>query len=416
MIVEALAEMRAPGDGRGDRLILAAAALVCLGALFARSSSSLLTPTFYAEDGRDFFAQAYNAGWPSIIATVNGYFHLYPRLLANLALSMGVPLAAIPGLFVAGCLGIYCCLWGAIAVRIPRSVGVRSLLILATVLVPVGNEIFVNQTNIQWFMPPLAVILWSGDAPGSALGRAMRAMLFVLSLWTGPFAIVLAPIFLMDAIRAGDWRQRGALLGVASAAALSTLATLVRFGTVERLSGGVNVSAYGFLQLLVRTFLYPLFSLGVDDLSGWPVVVLSVLVLVGLVWLGRAAARGGERFAVLSFVSAMAFFATTIASYWRDPSLLSPYTSASRVFYLPMVFLLWSLISVTRFDRMRVVAWSVAVLWSLVQIPLITWQPLSWERDPATLWPTYARRLEAGESLRVPIRPPGWEMVLDPRS
>ena len=85
---------------RTSRLLLACATVICVVALYLKQPHVFHLPQFYAEEGRLFFAEAYNDGWASLFYTANGYFHVFPRLLANLTLTLGVPYAVIPAVFV----------------------------------------------------------------------------------------------------------------------------------------------------------------------------------------------------------------------------------------------------------------------------------------------------------------------------
>lgn len=81
---------RAVSD-RKSQLLLACATVICGVALYLKQPHVFHLPQFYAEEGTFFFADAYNDGWRSLFYSANGYFHLFPRLLANLTLTLGVP-------------------------------------------------------------------------------------------------------------------------------------------------------------------------------------------------------------------------------------------------------------------------------------------------------------------------------------
>src|SRR5580765_2094708 len=103
---------------RREVLLLAVAAGICVAALYLKQPQAFRLPQFYAEEGQVFFADAYNDGWVSLTYTANGYFHLFPRLLANLTLALRVPYAHIPAVFVYTCLPVYFWLWYLIFARL----------------------------------------------------------------------------------------------------------------------------------------------------------------------------------------------------------------------------------------------------------------------------------------------------------
>ena len=84
-------ESSAPPQVR-EWALFALAVLVCVAVLVFRKPDAFTAPWFYAEEGRDFLADAYRDGWASLGYRANGYFHFYPRLVANLGLSTGVPI------------------------------------------------------------------------------------------------------------------------------------------------------------------------------------------------------------------------------------------------------------------------------------------------------------------------------------
>ena len=43
----------------------------------------------------------------------------------------------------------------------------KVFVVLTTMLLPLGNEIFMNQTNIQWVMALIPVVLYCGTAPAA---------------------------------------------------------------------------------------------------------------------------------------------------------------------------------------------------------------------------------------------------------
>jgi len=69
-------------------------AVVCaaIALIFSRQPDAFLHAQFFAEDGKIWFADAYNNGWfTSLFKAQDGYFQTLPRLAA--ALSLPAPLA-----------------------------------------------------------------------------------------------------------------------------------------------------------------------------------------------------------------------------------------------------------------------------------------------------------------------------------
>ncbi|HXT70997.1 MAG TPA: hypothetical protein VN700_14645 [Vicinamibacterales bacterium] len=397
---------------RKPQLLLACATVLCVVALYLKQPHIFALPQFYAEDGRFFFADAYNEGWRSLFYTANGYFHLLPRLLANLTLTLGVPYAYIPAVFVYGCLPIYFILWLKIFTRLQLAPEAKLFLALSTVLVPLGNEIFMNQTNVQWVMALIPVVLFCGDAPQRPWSRIADYGLLVLCVFTGPYVLFLLPVFVLITVLERRVSSRWLFLGICAVAMTACLFTLAHFGTVDRIRGATRWTWYGWARLAFRSYYFPVFSTYVDEAPEWAVVAMAAVLPILLAFAGRAVARSKNRFARVAFTAGLLLFFATAVSYGRNPDLPSPFASAIRNFYLPMVLLLWSLIAITRFERRRIAALTVAFAWFAVQISFI---PES-RRIPDLRWEVYAERLKSGAAMKIPITPAGWNMELRERT
>lgn len=396
---------------RKSPLLLACATVICVAALYLKQPHIFHLPQFYSEEGRNFFADAYNHGWISLFYTTNGYFHLLPRLLGNICLTLGVPYAYIPTVFVYACLPIYFFLWFKIFTRLQLPPVTKMFLVLATVLVPLGNEVFMNQTNVQWVMALIPIVLYCGSGPQRTWSRVVDYIALVLCVFTGPYVLFLLPVIAGAAIIEKQVKARAVFLGICLLAAGCCAFSLVQFGSVDRIGGATRWTVYGYVQLVFRSYYFPVFSTFVDSAPRWAVVPLSVVLPVLMFFLGRQVIASKNRFALIAFVAGFPLCAALFISYGRHPALPSPFHNAIRMFYLPMVLLLWALIASTRFDVRRGTGWAVAFLWFAVQISFIE-EP---RRMPDQRWEVYARRLETGEAMSIPITPAGWHMKLEER-
>jgi hypothetical protein len=393
---------------RKSTLLLACATVICGVVLYVKQAPIFQLPQFYAEEGRFFFADAYNDGWSSVFYTANGYFHLFPRLLANLCLTIGVPYGLIPTVFVYACLPVYFFLWLMIFTRLALPPIAKMFMVLSTVLLPLGNEIFMNQTNIQWVMALIPVVLFCGLAPTAAWRRTIDGAILILCVFTGPFVLFLFPIFLLAAVVEKQVRPHTAFLAICLIATVVCAVSLSHFGSVDRVRGATKMTMYGYVQLAFRSYYFPLFSTWVDSVPDWAVIALTAILPVILALLGRMVLKSGNRFAMVAFAAGLPLFIATLVSYGRHPALPSAFHNAIRNFYLPMVLLLWSLIAITKFDRRRVAAWALAFGWFVVQIPFIT----ETRSMPDLKWKKYAERIATGQAMTIPITPAGWGLTL----
>lgn len=387
-----------------------AAAVVSLAALILRRPDAFTMPWFYGEEGRDFYAQAWNEGWPSLFRTANGYFHLYPRLIANACVALHVPIDAVPWVNMAFALAMTGVVWTYAAIRFPGPPVARLFAAGAITLLPLGNEIWMTMTNIQWPMALLIPLILLGDAPRGRNWRMADSALLALACLTGPNALVLAPLVVWRAWRLRGGGPRVAILMVLAGALLAGGA-LIRHGDVSRTDGAFDPLDPGFAQALFFQLWFPVLGKGVHALPGPAQAVLAVAALVLLVrWRKRSSARSQATDALLA--CAALFFAAAMVAYRGEPGFLSPYYAGIRNFYLPAVLLCWAIIAGSDWSRRRWrAAWAALLLWWSAQTALFVGakrfrtEPM---RADTAAW-------ASGEPAVVPIDPPGWQMELRPR-
>lgn len=182
--------------GPPDLVVMIGVSLAGWLITFLRSPDTLRHPELYAEDGRVWFADAYQKGpvHPLFIAHT-GYLQTFPRLVADLALL--VPLRRLPLLFVLVAVVVQVLPAGLVvsqrfATLVP-SLPVRLLLALMYLLIPNSAEVNSNLTNAQWHLALLAFMVLVAD-DGGRWWRPFDVVVVVLSGLTGPFVILLAPV------------------------------------------------------------------------------------------------------------------------------------------------------------------------------------------------------------------------------
>lgn len=391
------------------------ACLLCTGMLYFRRPDAFTAPQFYAEEGRNFFAEAWNEGWPSCINGLAGYFHLYPRVLANAALALGVPVLYMPHVFNAGALVAYLLVWFYTFARLPCGLIGRFFGVLATGLVPMGNEVWMNQTNVQWVLALIIPLICFGKPPAGRLARVIDGCVLVVCSLTGPFAVVMAPLLILYPWRA----QRGsgwALLSrppvLLALSAGVTIVELLTFGTVQRtvpLPLPPTGHVQGVAHVLFDQLWFPFVSIGVRSVP-FPVQVVAIaaaLMFLVLVW--RKAQGGARPFVQAALGAAVCVIVATIIGYRDMLIVLSPFDSSIRNFYLPVVLMLWAVLCVPiRYRVPHLWSFSLLFAWWIVQtivfIGPTRFVDLHWERSAALI---------GKEAVVVPIQPPGWAMRLE---
>ena len=177
------------------------AAVAALLIIFARRPSAFLNPQFWAEDGKIWYADAYNHGLLfSLITPENGYFQTFSRLVA--ILSQAFPLKFGPAIFltVAVIIQIVTALF-IISPRMSQIVpgrGWRLVLGFLFLAIPHSWEIHTNVTNSQWHLALLACLIIIAEPSVSKVGRIFDISVCFLAAVSGPFCVLLIPVAIIQ--------------------------------------------------------------------------------------------------------------------------------------------------------------------------------------------------------------------------
>lgn len=165
---------------------------------FAMRRPDIITnPQFWAEDGKVWYAQAYNLGvLNSILLPQDGYYQTISKLVAGISLNFSIASAPlvfnIAGLLIRSSLVIF------ILSRRMSCLDMATRCIVATfiVLMPHLQEVHANITNTHWYLATYLFFVLISDKSESILWRCHDYIVLVLSGLSGPFAIFLAPVIL----------------------------------------------------------------------------------------------------------------------------------------------------------------------------------------------------------------------------
>jgi len=396
-------------------LLFAFSVVISIAVLAFRRPDAFTMPWFYGEEGREFLADAHNIGWASLFNTANGYFHLYPRLIANLGLAIGVPVPAMAWVNLFAVLLIYLVVWRYTWARFPGPRAARFFAVLAITLVPLGNEIWMNQTNLQWPMSLLIVLILFGDAPTRAWQRWADGLLLLLTCLTGPYVLILLPLALWQLWRwwkaqDGDSVRTALNAGIMLLVAVACTVSLASYGTIQRTDGVFDPLNPGFANAAYVQLWYPLIGKGVHATPRWLGTALLLVGIAALALFWRSAR--GNRFTRLMLIAAALQFAAVIISYRGLPEFLSPYYAGVRTFYLPVVLMAWAVIATLDWrTRASMTLMTVLMTWWAVQTALFV-GPQRFRDEPPTV---ELAPLTRGETVFVPIDPSPWVMRLEPK-
>jgi hypothetical protein len=208
-----------------------------LALLAARVPLYWNTGEFVAEDGWVFFADAWNQPFPgSLLLPYAGYFHVLPRLLAELCTLL--PVATQPQAYAALGLTLNAVILGAFYLPVFRMVlpsdTTRLGIVLLLALAPNAQNLGLL-LGLHWYLAfglCLVLIVPTPTGPGR---RLALGLVVLLCAWSSPSTLVLLPFALLGAWRSRDRADRlkfgftgGALLVVA------VLILWLRLGHAER--------------------------------------------------------------------------------------------------------------------------------------------------------------------------------------
>ncbi len=375
---------------------------------FLRRPDAFLNPQFWMEDGKIFFAGAFEYGWSSLWTAWGGYHHLVPRMTAWLAHSFH-PLYA-PAIYnsvaLAGTLFIA---WRFFSPRFPFPW--PALWALLLVLVPHSGEVFLNITNFQWvFSLALVQVLLAPRARNRIEFLGDVAVVFFAGM-TGPFLLFLSPLFVWRflwpiALRA--W----ALLSVATAVGIVQFLNFV--AALPELTG-FSGRAVGFperAEIVANRFLGQWLGLPTDlprFAPAWMVEPLQssigwlfFLIFIPVVFVAGCRLFRGEaraRWPLLFIVSAL-LTGPALYKFWDHLALLRIPYNGERYFYVPRILMMGAFLVL--FSRWQRGPWVVGGILLLITLLNQSWFTYRYDDHD---WPLWAERIHNREVRVIPINP-----------
>jgi hypothetical protein len=170
--------------------------LVSCAVVISRRPDAIFHPQFYAEDGAIQFAQAYNYGWLRVLFwPYNGLIHVFPRLVAALALLVPFRQAPLVGnLFAVAGLALPTPLLLSPASRGWGSTSFRAALAALYLALPNTQQIFRAAAYSEWPLTLCAFFLLVASPPRSKPAWVFSCAIVLLCSLTGPYCIFLLPI------------------------------------------------------------------------------------------------------------------------------------------------------------------------------------------------------------------------------
>lgn len=385
-------------------LLVVATLILVTGILYIRRPDSFQRPQFWAEDGTVFFLQAYEQGARAHLIPYAGYYHGVPRLVASLAQAF-LPRWA-PTIFNFSALLVML----ALATKLFSSrldLRFPMLFALFPVLIPhFRGVVFLTLTNAQW---PLALILvlTAIESPPETKGqRIVDGLLILMAGLTGPFVVLIVPIFAWRWLRHRTWPALETL-ALASTAALVQGWSFLRNPVLIAPDAGHSGQAWiDLLGWKVTGHLLIGHQAPYAWSSGW-LAAGGALLLLYLLW-RLVQFPPGRHIGLPLLLFGVGVFALSCFKFRQAANLLVPPIAGGRYLFIPFVIIVWCLLLVAIFDRRWFKVPALICLALILRSSLIsgfTSPPMRNFR-----WPMHAERIGVEDAPVIPINPPGWKM------
>jgi hypothetical protein len=317
----------------------AAIVVVATGVSLFRQPGAGALDTIWAEDGEVFLSAAASTSWvDSIRMRYAGYFHLGPRVLAELA-TVVPPAAAAATLAILAALStallavlVYVASAGHLHTRVARTLAAAVVVVAPLASDEVPNSI----ANLQW--PGLFALFWMLLwTPRALAGRIVAAAVTFVVATSSILAVVFLPLSIARVVwtrREGRRDRHALVLASLLAAGVGLQVIGVIFGSSERgLAPDPVLAVTGFLVRAVPSALMGDLWLPASVNAAWLAIAAVAWLLVAAVVVGGLRRRGGRpnwELAGIAFAHAAAVYAL--------PVLLSGY--ATPRYALPAALLL----------------------------------------------------------------------------
>jgi hypothetical protein len=401
--------------------------LLACAVLISRRPEYIFHAQFYAEDGHVWFADAYNLGWwHALFRAQDGYFQVFPRLGAALALLAPMERAplltnlvalAVQALPVSLLLSSRSSGWGGLKFR--------ALLAAVYLALPNCSEVGCGITESQWLLALTSFLLLVACTAHSWTGRIFHFGILLLSGLTGPFCVFLLPIAVFLARKRRD-RWQWASAGLLAACALVQAYALLVIDRVGRPVDALGATPALFIRILSGNVILGavLGRTGLAVMPGRGIFLLLVFAAIVGVTITIACFLKSSLEMKLFFIWTGVLFVISLLIPNAHPAPGSPdhvWTllakgTGARYWFFPSLVFAWSLLWAVESKQKAMKALSLIML-----VPMCFTIVLSWEQPLLRnyCFAEYVRSFEAapkGTVAVIPENPDGWNIRLVKRA
>jgi len=164
-----------------------------------RAKNMLAVAQFSHEDGKIFFESAFQYGFRSIFHTYHGYFHTIQRIIAYIASLLPMDFAT----YIFNFSAFFINFLPVVLILSERTDKLfdnyqqKFVFSLIYLLCPANSPVFITLTNIQWYLPIWVLVYLLADKSNSRNINIAEYILLSIVVITGPFIIIIFPIYLI---------------------------------------------------------------------------------------------------------------------------------------------------------------------------------------------------------------------------
>jgi hypothetical protein len=384
--------------------VLAGFVIVTTILLALRKPWALHTPQFWAEDGEIFMKQDDSMGARAILEPYNGYLHVLPRLIAWIA-SHTADVAWWPAIYNGFAFALNVALFARLAS--PRVVlSAKPWLMLAFVLVVGTGEVLINVTNLQWVVAFFLVLQLFTTPPTTTSQRVGDIAIIGAVGLSGPFPVLMLPLFVWRAWRDQNRAAYADLLAVAACAGVQGWLITRGSATLSLHAGPEPFRPAMMLSILgSRLVTWPV--LGPKAVHAWPLWVHGALAVGFIGPLLAWAVRRDPRRPVRTTLVATFVIITAACAYraradtWADDNLVN----GDRYFYISRVLLAWLVILECDAHR-RMVAYAARAICILAVATHVPYFKLPTPKDYK--WAEHCDPIRRGVPANIYTLPEDW--------
>jgi hypothetical protein len=407
-------------------------ALAVASAIFILRRPDIITNAqFWAEDGVNWYEEAYTNGIAALLRPNTGYLQTFSRVVFGIATYM--PLLWAP--LFANSIGV---LVRALVVAFLFSgrftwvdVGPRLIVAVYMLVMPGLDGVHANITNTHWYLGLYLLLVLIADQRQDQWWRAHDFAVLVVAGLSSPFVILAVPAYLLITLQGvADMKTFGprnwlrelltpftVLFFALAAVQAASLVATARARGASPLGADVLTLAHIVVTRIFLGFLvYPNFATDLHQSDS--VVILVFLVGLGIVgcvlWRGPWQVRMALLFAIVTFAAALA--SPRIGG--SDGGWPKLTTTGDRYFVIPKIAWMTALVAfgtlVSRGSR-------IAQKYSFVVagvVVILCLRSFHIARLPDENFPAQVAAFDnapPGTVVTFSILPPGWKMVLTKR-